>query len=342
MNYTEANIAACQNALYLLRQDANLPTVATAETDTSLEWKKCKVAFATAVREVWDAHDWNCQLGLDGTDLQNAPEDCTNWSPAMVNALTYCIARELAIPLAGRVSDLSNWQSLYSVKLDKARALSLEIERKADTDPVHTELLQLLVPTFSEKDAAMPRSVKSLTDRIETLKESARIHVLADHSWNFAREKSPVVSCHVPHGEDRYPFAATLPADCAHVEAVFTEGGRINDWKIYNTTICAMEPIRGVVYVRNMKKVEKWNPLVYRVFIFRLAADAATVIAPDKVQLMEARYAQALSEAKCRDARESNTPKDAWGENYYVNQMQGRGRFDQRPRGPRHAFHGLI
>ena len=44
---------------------------------------------------------------------------------------------------------------------------------------------------------------------------------------------------------------------------------------------------------------------------------------------MEERYSASLAEAKVRDARESNTPKDAWGHNHYVECMHGH--FDGRP-----------
>ena len=341
MIVTIANIAACQEALYLLRQDAALPTVETAAADTSLEWKKCQRAFDTAIHEVWSAHDWNETLKLTGADLDAAPGDCTNWTPEMLNALTYCIARELAIPLAGRIQDLKNWDALYGTKLTVARAYALEAARAADGDALHKEILQLLVPEF-QPAGRLPRSVKSITDRIEALKESARLHVVSDHAWNFAREKSPAVSCHVPHEAGHYPFAAELPGDCAHLEAVFTDCGETNEWRIFGKSICAMQPIRGISYVRDMKRLDKWNPLVYRVFVFRLAADVSTTVAPDLTVLMEQRYAQALAEAKCRDARESNTPTDAWGRNFYVDAMQGRGRLDPRPRLPRHSFHGLV
>lgn len=461
MNITEANISACQDALYLLRQDVNLPKVETAAGNTTVEWSKCRRAFSTAVSEVWSAHDWNETLGLEGDALAAAPGDCTNWTAEMRNALVYCIARELAIPLAGRVQDLKNWDALYGEKLSAARAIALERELDAVKDPIHAavlkltlpsaqphdrsmprsirrltdridselpaamaevfdshdwtqvchgteagstdgwnagmidslvhliasklaipfgqkdgeaqayyklyseklalarvnalekerdgvsdrlhkEILQMLLPTFLPQDATLPRSVKSIVERIETMKEAARIHVISDHAWNFARTKCPAVSCRVPHGVDHFPFAFELPGDCAHLEAVLSECGEMNEWRIYGRTICAMMPIRNIVYVRDMKKVEKWHPLIYRVFVMRLAADVSTTVAPDKTILMEQRFAQALSEAKCRDARESNSPTDAWGRNFYVDAMQGRRRLDQRPRLPRHSFHGLI
>ena len=45
MTINASNMAVCQEALYLLRQDVGLPSVAAAPTDTSLEWEKSKIAF---------------------------------------------------------------------------------------------------------------------------------------------------------------------------------------------------------------------------------------------------------------------------------------------------------
>ena len=89
MTINASNIAVCQEALYLLRQDVDLPTVANAATDDSLEWRKSQLAFGTAIAEVWAAHDWMVTAAT-ATDA-----DTTNWTQAMRSALAYAIAREL-------------------------------------------------------------------------------------------------------------------------------------------------------------------------------------------------------------------------------------------------------
>ena len=577
MTITAENITVCQEALYLLRQDVGIPSVADAEADTSLEWKKSKIAFDAAISEVWNAHDWNAELKLTGADLTAAPESVARWTTAMRSALAYCVASELAIPLAGRVQDLQNWRALYGQKLAQARVRSLqteldaitdtlhkpvlrlilpnftpsdddlprsiktytdridaekeaaraevwnahdwvrayatatsagvnwnagmsdalvyllasklamptarkegepqgydqlyrdklaqarvaalqveldavsdtlhkpvlrlilpnftpsdddlprsiktytdridaekeaaraevwnahdwvrayatatsagvnwnagmsdalvyllasklamptarkegepqgydqlyrdklaqarvaalEAERKAVTNQTHNDILALLVPHFDPADGHLPRSIKVLTDRADALADSARYAVLSDHDWNFARAEELVPSCEVPHGCGPYPFASEIPPCCAHLEAVFSHGGRLDDWKVFEgRIIVALFPVVSIVFTRDDRKPEKWPPLVRRAFLFRLAADVSQTEVPKLFNAMEAKAAEALVEARARDARESNTPRDAWGRNYHVDAMRG-----IRPGGhlpPHRPFHGIM
>ncbi len=334
MTINASNIAVCQEALYLLRQDVGLPSVAAAPTDTSLEWEKSKIAFETACAEVWAAHDWTV------TASTATASDTTNWTRAMRTALAYAIARELAIPLAGRVEDLKLWTSLGAQKLAQARIEELEKERKAVTNLLHRELLALLVPRFSEADSPLPRSLKTITDRSDELAGVVRCVVLSVHPWNFARAEDPTPSCKVPHGCDPYAFASEVPPGCARLLAVYTHGGRLDDWKVYGTQIVAREPVVKAVYVRDDKRPEKWPAAIRRLYLFKLAGDTAQTEVPNLAELMEAKYQAALRDAKVEDARESSAPKDAWGRNHYVDAMHG-----VRPDGPhlpRHSFHGLY
>ena len=341
MTISAENIAVCQEALYLLRQDTGLPSVADAATDTSLEWRKSKIAFDAAMSEVWNAHDWNAELKLTGADLTAAPANVARWTSAMRSALAYCVASELAIPLAGRVQDLQNWRALYRDKLAQARVAALEAERKAVTNQTHNDILALLVPHFDPADGHLPRSIKALTDRADALAGSARYAVLSDHDWNFARAEEPVPSCEVPHGCGPYPFASEIPPCCSHLEAVLTHGGRLDDWKVFEgRIIVAREPVVSIVFTRDDRKPEKWPPLVRRAFLFRLAADVSQTEVPKLFEAMEAKAAEALAEARARDARESNTPRDAWGRNHHVDAMRG-----IRPGGPtphHRPFHGIL
>lgn len=341
MQITQANIDVCQEALYLLRQDVQLPAAEDADADASLEWRKCRIAFDAAVTEVWNAHDWNATLGLSGGQAAAAAGDCAQWSGPMRHALACCVARELAVPLAGRVQDLQNWDAMSQRKTVSARAWALEAERAAVTDPVHSELLAVLVPRFSETEGqSLPRSVRSLTRRADEILDSARYAVLSAHAWNFARAEDPTPSCRVPHGASSYPFASELPPGCVHLEAVYGYSGALNDWKLFGRTIVSMQPVRGCVHVRDDRRPMKWPPLVRRAFVFRLAADVAQTEVPGMLEAMEQKYREALAEAKLRDARESNTPRDAWGRNHYADAMAGRAA--GAPRTPRHAFHGLV
>ena len=449
MTITAENIAVCQEALYLLRQDVGLPSVEAAPTDTSLEWKKSQIAFDAAISEVWHAHDWNAELKLTGADLTAASANVARWTPAMRSALAYCVASELAIPLAGRVQDLQNWRALYGHKLAQARVQSLQTELEAVSDTLHKPVLRLILPNFTpsdddlprsiktytdridaEKTAAqaevfnahdwtrtaasataaattnwtdgmkdalvyllasklamptarkegepqgydqlyrdklaqarvaaleteraavanqthkdilalivphfdpadghLPRSIKVLTDRADALADSARYAILTDHAWNFARAEDLVASCEVPHGCGPYPFASEIPPCCAHLEAVLTHAGQLDDWKVFEgRVIVAREPVVSIVFTRDDRKPEKWPPLVRRAFLFRLAADVSQTEVPKLFNAMEAKAAEALVEARARDARESNTPRDAWGRNHHVDAMRG-----IRPGGP--------
>lgn len=322
MVISEENIAVCQKALFLLRQDFGLPTVETAAADTSLEWAKCRAAFDNAVSEVWHSHDWNSELRLEGVDLEEAPADSSKWTNPMRTALSYCLARELSIPLAGRMSDMKTWDGLFRENLMSARVISLEAERSALTDPVHREVSAILLPTF-QPSPDLPRSLRSCTDRMDECMESSRIRVLGDHAWNFARERLVACSCELPHDVAPYCFAAELPEDCVHLEAVIGECGGQNDWKIFERTIVSTRPIRTIVYTRDVADVADWPALQRRCLILRLAADVSQTVAPDKMQLMEQRYHECLADAKTRDSRESNTPRDAWGRNHYVDAMRG-------------------
>lgn len=340
MQITQANIDACQEALYLLRQDVPLPSADEADSDTSVEWRKCRMAFDAAASEFWAAHEWDAALGLDAEGAAAAAGDCTGWSATMRHSLAYCVARELAVPLAGRVQDLNNWDAMAQRRTVAARVRALEDERAAVRDPVHAELLAVLVPRFSEAEgASLPRSVRGITRRSDQLVDSARYAVLSAHGWNFARAEDRTPSCRAPCG-DAYAFAAAVPPGCVHLEAVLGDSGELNDWKLFGGTIVSRQPVRSAVYVRDDRRPMKWPPLVRRAFLFRLAADVARTEVPGMLAAMEQMYQDALAEAKVRDSRESNTPRDAWGRNHYADAMAGRA--PAAPRPPRHAFHGLV
>ena len=342
MTITAANLAVCQQALYLLRQDVGLPSVTDAATDTTLEWQKCKIAFDTALAEVWNSHDWCDSWATAESGRADAALKCDTWPEPVKTALAYCVARELAIPLAGRVEDLKNWDGLYREKLAKARVFSLETERRriVNADTTSRDLLAQLLPRFSETANPLPRSVSSIISRADSLTESARYNVLTAQAWNFARAEEDIPSCQIPHGAGDYQFASELPAGCARLLAVYSHGGQIDEWKVFGRTVVAMYQIRTAIFIRDAKKVEKWPPLVYQCFILRLAADVAQTEMPELQPILEQRYAAAIAEAKCRDARESSTPSEIAGRNHYVDAMHGRD--NGAPRLPRHSFHGLI
>lgn len=343
MNITEGNIAVCQQALYLLRQDVGLPSVDGADSDDSLEWRKCRIAFDAALAETWNAHDWLDSWGVKATDADAAtlPLECDKWPEDAKSALAYGVAKELAIPLAGRMDDLKTWTSLWQDKLEKARVSALEAERKSVADPIHVDLLAQMMPRFSSGN--LPRSVKTILDRADALKDEARTAVLTAQAWNFARAEEPTPGCPLPHGAGDYRFASSLPPFCARLLAVYSDDGRIDEWKVMGRTVVATRPVRSAAFVRDDRRPEKWPPLVRRCFVLRLAASVAQTEIPDLQPTLEQRYAQALSDAKVTDARENFAPSEIAGRNHYVDAMQGRVRPpDAAPRLPRFSFDGLV
>jgi hypothetical protein len=341
MTITQANLDVCQQALYLLRQDVGLPTLTDAPNDTSLEWAKCRLAFDTAIAEVWNAHDWLDSWGI--TSQSNSSVDCTEWTAELKTTLSHCVARELAIPLAGRMEDLKVWDTLYRQKLVDARVAALEQERKRVTASPAKDVLDLILPRITADLKPLPRSIATITRRVETFEAPARQAVLAAHAWNFARVEAAVGSAPFPIGAEPYRFAGTMPGNCARLVAVHTAGGRPTEWKVYGSTLVAMEPITSVIYVKDVKDTSKWSPLVKKAYMLRLAADTAQTEAPEVQAVLEERYERALGEAKVVDARESFTPSEQAGVNHYVEAMRGRVPPSRTaPHLPRYAFHGLV
>ena len=119
MSWTQAQLDVCQEAFYLLRQDMDVPTVAAADTDASPEWKKCKHAWTVAIADILGAHGWRFTAGLSDAS------DVSQWPAGARGALVYCLARELAIPIAGRMADMEAMDRLYRDKLMKARIKDL-------------------------------------------------------------------------------------------------------------------------------------------------------------------------------------------------------------------------
>lgn len=308
MSWNQAQLDVCQEAFFILRQDIGLPTPAEADTDTSLEWTKCKIAYETARQEVLSRHDWVfARTEANRTDISKWPGDVRN-------ALAYCLARELAIPIAGRLADLQAIKSLYDEKLQSSILHDLEDEDAAVTDSLHREVLAFLRSTYNSD--VPPRSVRALTGKIDSLKEMSRKEVISAYDWSFAQtdaycDPSPNI---LP--DPLYQFHATLPFDCIKLSTVYEQDGHVGQWKLRGREVHALKPIGRIVYLRDITDFSEWDPKVYRVFILRLAADVAKAVAtnPKNQQYQEALYRDALEDAKASDAGSANTPDEAWGD----------------------------
>ena len=65
-------------------------------------------------------------------EYQEDVEDLDRWPPLLRRAFVYCLARDLAIPVTGRQSDLKNMDELYRAAI---RPLSTSDARETHPDP---------------------------------------------------------------------------------------------------------------------------------------------------------------------------------------------------------------
>lgn len=172
-------------------------------------------------------------------------------------------------------------------------------------------------------DAADANSVKAAF-----VYEGARSRVLRDHNWNFARRTAVVAGCSSFDDGDEFRFSVLKPARCARLIMCYGESGEEVEYLVEGETIRAKTPVARIVYTSDIEDLDKWSPDAYHALILRLAADLAKPITGriNERQLQEQAYLDALGAAKLADARETNVPQDAWGENHYVKAMRGGGR----------------
>ncbi len=174
MSWTQKELDTCQEAFYLLRQDVDVPTPETADADATLEWRKCAKAFVRAREEILCAHDWTFARAAG----QRA--DLSRWPEGVRNALVYCLARELAIPLAGRVADMQNFDALYRDKLRQAIVRDLEDETAGDATA--QEVLAAIRAYYAD-DSRLPMSIAKLAEKVAAVEDSALDEILAAHAW---------------------------------------------------------------------------------------------------------------------------------------------------------------
>ena len=174
MSWNQAQLDVCQEAFFILRQDIGLPTPAEADTDTSLEWTKCKLAYESARQEVLGAHDWVFAR------VAAARENISMWPGDVRNCLVYCLARELAIPIAGRIADMQNIDALYRDKLRKAQVRDLEAE--VSSDETAREVLASIRAYFAD-DSRLPQSIAKFMEKIGTIEDSSLDEILSAHGW---------------------------------------------------------------------------------------------------------------------------------------------------------------
>lgn len=175
MAWLQKDLDICQEALYLLRQDVDVPALSDVDSDSTLEWRKTKKAYEHAKGEILGSHDWTWNRSGQGAASISA------WPADARNVLVYCTARELAIPLTGRIADMQNIDALYRDKLVKARVRDLESE--TTDDETAREVFAQLRSHFSTDDQRLPTSLKKIVDRIREVEGTALDEILGVHIW---------------------------------------------------------------------------------------------------------------------------------------------------------------
>ena len=329
-------LSIVRRALYQLRQDVGVPdTVEDADADTSAAWAKVRDLFDVSFYEVLSAHNWTWKRG-DYAASQNIDTKPDNWPADAKNALVYCLAAELAVPVAGRVEDMKNCRAIYSQKLHDARVYDLDRELAAVSDADTREVLSLVCPTITTGGGALPMDLLAVTRRIDANKDRARDEVLAAHNWSFARMEWPVMSCGCDPGDGLYRFTTPAPPRCARLLECYGHGGERADWKLVGQTIRSVEPIESVIYLRNEERIEKWPPLVRSAYISLIASDIAATVAGSSAEANRLRqiYERNLDSAKLADSRSTGSRAEPRGRNFYADAMRGGPRrvnpFDRR------------
>lgn len=172
MSWTQDELDICQEAFYLLRQDVDVPPPAEADSDETLEWKKCKKAFVHAKAEVLAAHEWSWGRSVG--------EEVVKWPREIKNVLAYCTARELAIPLAGRIADMQNLDALYRDKLRSA--IIRDLEDETVENQTAKEVLAAIRAYYSD-DSRLPVSISKLVKKVAEVEDSSLAEILSAHVW---------------------------------------------------------------------------------------------------------------------------------------------------------------
>lgn len=157
------------------------------------------------------------------------------------------------------------------------------------------------------------------------LYDSARLRVLRDHAWNFARREWLVGGVTCSPCEEAFPFRIPLPPRCVKVLACYGQGRRVVHHKLFGGEIRSDEPIVRVVYTADIEDLDKWASDAYNALVLRLAADLAKPITGriNERQLQENAYLDMVATAKLHDANDINLTYGDGDENHYVRAMRG-------------------
>lgn len=157
------------------------------------------------------------------------------------------------------------------------------------------------------------------------LYDAARLRVLRDHAWNFARREWLVGGTMCSPCDEAFPFRIPLPPRCVKTLACYGHGRHIIHHKLFGGEIRSDEPIQRVVYTADEENLDKWTSDAYNALVLRLAADLAKPITGriNERQLQEQAYADMVATAKLHDASDVNLAYGEDDENRYVRAMRG-------------------
>ena len=273
----------------------------------------------SAYGEIERAHGWQWidAAWTDATSLETKLAAMDGLSRSAYVAL---VVRQLAVSCGITPEMAQVYEQQYQTRLRAARVADLETTPV--TDAIQREVLALVRNTFSG-DNALPRDMKTLTDKIDGLKDMARKEVLAAHDWSFAEADFACDAAETEHPDRIFPYHVTLPKGCLLVSACYGEDGKVAQWKLRGREIHAQRRLVRIVYVKDVTDFAAWHPKAYRAFILRLVADVAKCVASDPKDrsFQEQLYRDALEEARTCDTRSSNAPDEAWGDNEIADTM---------------------
>ena len=161
---TEQNggLAACQEALVLLRQDRELPAPdGVLDVSRDIVAKKVDRVYDSTRGLLIGAHGWNA---IELTDGDNP--NVKTWPKQIRAAFVALLARELAIPVTGRQEDLKAMHELYEMKLDEAKTWDWRNGLENERDPVVRETFA--ASPFPHASSAFHPCAPMTSERVES------------------------------------------------------------------------------------------------------------------------------------------------------------------------------
>lgn len=250
--------------------------------------------------------------------------DPENFPPLARSAYVRLLARELAIPVTGRQTDLKALSEAYAERLRMAAAADFQEGNPGDS--LVREVCAVVSSELAISATDLADAADAIQRKLDDIYDSAVEEVLGAHPWRFARVVVNVAAAPDPcgvGGEGRFHYQR--PQDCLRVCHLKDRAGDLVDWRNAGDAISSDRPAATLTYIRRDDDVDNWPPLVRRALMYRLASDAA-VAAPNRAkdpQTLHALYDQKLRDAVLQDAREGNPGRSAWSGSRYVRAIRG-------------------